>query len=164
VDELVTESARERFLSLIPRAHRNALAQLHHQGARFYGGTTPERLAAIVRAKVGERAGSGWRGEQYSRDWEAIRQLLLAEPPEWLEYRRWVIAFERLPVEEQERIKRERGEEHRRRYLENRPPTPKQLAYLRRLGYHSEVATGAEASQLIDRLLARRGRAGGQAP
>jgi hypothetical protein len=46
-----------------------------------------------------------------------------------------------------------RGARYREEWMATQPPTERQLAYLRRLGWTGPVVSKAEASQLIDERL-----------
>lgn len=74
-----------------------------------------------------------------------------------LAYAEAVITWERLPYDERQRQKQERGQHFRQQYMAAQPVTDKQLRCLQSLGYAGETpANRAHASALIDGLLGAR--------
>ncbi|GIW28076.1 MAG: hypothetical protein KatS3mg070_1439 [Meiothermus sp.] len=67
---------------------------------------------------------------------------------------RWALWWESLSPEEKRRFREGRAEEAIERWMEQNPPTDRQLAYLNRLGYRGPTpANRLEASRLIDELV-----------
>jgi len=67
---------------------------------------------------------------------------------------RWALWWESLSPEEKRRFREERAEEAIARWMEQNPPTEKQMAYLNRLGYRGPApANRLEASRLIGELV-----------
>lgn len=62
-----------------------------------------------------------------------------------------VIDREALSSEEKEKLRAERGEHYRRESLRAKPPTPKQVSYLRVLKCETTPRNMLEASELIER-------------
>jgi hypothetical protein len=93
-----------------------------------------------------------WSTPEEREQWRRVLDILNAKPPEWRPYCEWVMAWERLPEAKRERMKRDRGAEHRVRWMRTQPATSKQIDYLRALGHSGEVPDRATASELIDRL------------
>jgi hypothetical protein len=120
------------------------------------GVTSPaEVVARVERAYLQrEQQGVRYRDLAYQQRARWVLDGLSAFPAEALALAEWCIAWEATPPGERERLKAERGEEHRRAWLEGQPATPKQLAYLAALGHRGPVASRAEASRLIDRYKA----------
>jgi hypothetical protein len=95
-----------------------------------------------------------WEGRD-DRHRDATRAALdamAAHPDELAPFIGHCADWERLPGPERERLKAQRGDEHRRRWLEEEPATPKQRDYLRGLGYTGAIRSKAHASQLVDEL------------
>lgn len=67
-----------------------------------------------------------------------------------LDYASWAVWWESLSEPEKRRIRAEK-------WMAKQPATDKQLKYLRALGYHGEIESKLDASELIDKLL--KGRA-----
>ena len=88
---------------------------------------------------------------------EAAQTLSLLshlDPEALLAGARWALWWESLSPEEKRRFREERAEEAIERWMEQNPPTEKQMAYLNRLGYRGpEPANRLEASRLIDELV-----------
>ncbi|AWR86674.1 hypothetical protein [Meiothermus taiwanensis] len=67
---------------------------------------------------------------------------------------RWALWWESLSPEEKQQLREGRAEEAIERWMEQNPPTDRQLAYLNRLGYRGPTpANRLEASRLIDELM-----------
>jgi hypothetical protein len=67
---------------------------------------------------------------------------------------RWALWWESLSPEEKQQLREGRAEEAIERWMEQNPPTDRQLAYLNRLGYRGPTpANRLEASRLIDELV-----------
>jgi hypothetical protein len=150
-----TPGPREAFLALFDGdlvSRRNPLAQFHHQAVRNFGAKSPSEIAVIARAAVRKRAVNVWSTPEEREQWRQVLHILNAKPPEWRPYCEWILEWERLPEAERERAKRDRGAEHRVRWMRTQPATAKQIDYLRALGYTGEIASKGHASELIDQL------------
>jgi hypothetical protein len=77
---------------------------------------------------------------------------LSAYPDEALALAGWAVEYEALPPAERERLKLERGADHRRDWMSRQEPTPKQLAYIRALGFTGRVESRQHAADLIESL------------
>ena len=88
---------------------------------------------------------------------EAAQTLLLLshlDPEALLAGARWALWWESLSPEEKRRFREGRAEEAIARWMEENPPTEKQLRYLASLGYRGPApANRLEASRLIDELV-----------
>lgn len=117
--------------------------------ARRMGNTSATATLRYFRRKIMERP-----------ELDHVITAMDADPEGVLRYAEAVIAEERLPVEERERLRRERSKPFAQAHMATKLPTDKQLAYLQRLGYRGpEPEDRLAASQLIDRLFQQRGRA-----
>jgi hypothetical protein len=94
-----------------------------------------------------------WCRDQPERREKILSVIRTLEQPEARECARWYTHYERLSPEAKARLKEQRAEEGRRAWMSTQPPTDKQLAYLRSLGYAGEVPDRLRASELIDRLV-----------
>lgn len=138
---------RELFLSYFPPEYRSTAANCLLEAVR-QGCTTPQ--------EVMDHALSAAYRRIYGSEAFTLLLLLAEEDPEaLLAGARWALWWESLPFDERQRIKRERSEEALSRWMEEQPPTEKQLSYLRILGHTGEVANRLEASRLIERLKGR---------
>ena len=88
---------------------------------------------------------------------EAAQTLSLLshlDPEALLAGARWALWWESLSPEEKRRFREGRAEEAIARWMEENPPTEKQLRYLASLGYRGPApANRLEASRLIDELV-----------
>jgi len=88
---------------------------------------------------------------------EAAQTLFLLsdlDPEALLAGARWALWWESLSPEEKRRFREGRAEEAIARWMEENPPTEKQLRYLASLGYRGPApANRLEASRLIDELV-----------
>ena len=154
-----SDSSRE-FLELFPQNQRSLTANMFCSAVRL-GARTVDAVLAAVRADVesrlrsARRYGDGARIRQFS----AFRDYLDTESASARAYARWTLGWESLSIAQKDEIKTQRGAEHRQRWMQSQPPTDRQIAYLRALGWTADVSSKAKASELIDRLRSRRGGA-----
>lgn len=139
---------RGLFLSYFPPEYRSTAANCLLEAVRRGCTTPPEVVDHALSAAYRRIYGS-----------EAFTLLLLlaeVDPKALLAGARWALWWESLPFDERQRLKRERSEEAVTRWMEEQPPTEKQLSYLRILGHTGEVANRLEASRLIEQLKGRK--------
>ena len=148
----VSDSSRILLDSFAER-ERSLVANIFCHAARA-GAQTPAAVLAAVRSDVEHRI----RSAPYQRD-QMVRLRNLLDTDDAQAFARWVLTWEALSFAEKDRIKQQRGAEHRQRWMATQPPTERQVKYLRVLGYQGEVESKAQASELIDRLLRSRGGA-----
>jgi hypothetical protein len=151
------ESSEREWLELFPGSRRSQVATWFHGGVRAGISHAPDLLTHVsMTAK--RMLGFPWWD---SGDREHFLGVLSALEPPYrecaLRYAAHVVAYERLPLEERERIKDARTARFRQEWIEHQPPTDKQLAFLRSLGCSEIPASRAETSRWID---ARKGGAG----
>jgi hypothetical protein len=152
--EATTGGPGKAFLDHFPDHARSwAMSQFLDQ-IRTGGPTTPAGVATAVAERARAQADEAERRRQWTdvatwsslfhavRGYRAQAEALAGAALEW----------EALPPAERARQKAARAEAGRRAWMAGQPPTEKQLAFLRALGYCGPVANRAEASQLIDRL------------
>lgn len=148
------------LMDLLPQKERGTLAQRFYDAVRR-GIGEPEAVVTDVHAQLRERLAAAvrWR-HQYPHEssFAAVRQcdtwitLLREHPAETRAFAEYVLAREQLPRAEREAEKRGRAVVYQQQAMAAQPPTVKQLAYLRALGWQDGAASKAEASALIDRL------------
>ncbi len=118
-----------------------------HAGAWTARGVRDAVLLALG-ARL-QRAFRHGRGGDYARD-AAILRVLHDQGGAALAFAAWALARAALPREERERRKQGRAREHIAAWMDHQPPTDKQVAYLRRMGYAGPIDSTAHASALID--------------
>jgi len=151
---------RETFLALFPTPKRGTIANWFLYPVRAQGAQTPRVVLAFVVTMLRDRIA---RARQYGYDLngaDAQLAIILAHEPEALGFAAWALAWEALPEAERETIKQGQRQEHKTAWMTEHPPSDRQIAYLRSLGYAGEPpATMAEASEAIDRMVSARGKA-----
>ena len=137
--------ARLTFLSHFPLEQRSTANNFLLQAVRA-GCNEPNQV-------VGYALETAYR----RRHLEAAQTLLLLshlDPEALLAGARWALWWESLSPEEKRRFREGRAEEAIARWMEENPPTEKQLRYLASLGYRGPApANRLEASRLIDELV-----------
>ena len=137
---------RGLFLSHFPPEYRSTAANCLLEAVRRGCTTPPEVVDHALSAAYRRIYGS-----------EAFTLLLLLaeeDPKALLAGARWALWWESLSPEEKQQLREGRAEEAIERWMEQNPPTDRQLAYLNRLGYRGPTpADRLEASRLIDELV-----------
>lgn len=136
-----------RFLNHFEPRQRGHIANLFL--APVSGGMTePHRVVSAIRQDLLAQAVKckRWGNPETARRNEQIVSLIDTHFDEALDYARYSLWWEGLSAEEQRRIKAER-------WMAQQPATEKQSKYLRSLGYHGEIESKLQASELIDKLL-----------
>jgi hypothetical protein len=150
---LCDDPRRTTFLDLVPESLRSQTSNVVLARIRA-GAATPTATYYDAIEKLRDRLG-GWGAEDPNV--RAILGLLVRHRAEAIGYCGWALDWEQLSPAQKDRLRASRGEEYRKAYQEGEPPTEKQRAYLRRLGYQGEPRSKRHASELIDQQL--RGRA-----
>jgi hypothetical protein len=121
------------------------------------GGTTPAGVVARVQQTAERlvRDAAAW-GNTHAREGHPPLQPLLdalaTDPEGAAALAEWAIAWERLSPEEKARIQKEQGAYYRRQAMARQPATPRQIEFIRALGWRGPVESKAHAGDLIDRL------------
>jgi hypothetical protein len=134
------------FLELWSAARRSLIVNQFcfavRGGARDVGAV----LEAIER-DAEKRIASGYEPQE-----ESQKILLMAlDTDEARKFAEHILWRESLPYEERHRLKEQAAQGYRQNWMEQKPPTPKQLKYLEALACHVIPSSMAEASQLIDK-------------
>jgi hypothetical protein len=116
------------------------------------GCKTPPAVVEWVRTdatfRVKERGYDPVQGQE--------KLLSVVDEPEALEFARFIIKRENLPMIDRQKEKEERSEFFRREYMKTQEPTDKQLTYLSGLGCDVKPQNRLEASDLIDEYESRK--------
>jgi hypothetical protein len=147
------------LMDLLPQQERSTVANLFYRAVRA-GVTDPSHVVEDVYGQLRERQ---WEMRRQTRDglsWAIQRsvvqerwmQVLREHREDAVAFARYVIAREQLPRGEREAEKAVRAVQYQQAAMAEQPPTAKQLAYLRSLGWPDGASSKAEASALIDRL------------
>jgi len=151
---------RETFLALFPTPKRGTIANWFLYPVRAQGATTPHAVLTCVVAMLCDRRD---RAHRYGYDLngaDVMLDIITGHEREALGYAAWALAWEALPEDERDAIKQSQRQEHKDAWMADNPPSDRQIAYLRSLGYAgTPPATMHEASEAIDRLLSARGKA-----
>jgi len=118
------------------------------------GLTEPAAIVAAAKAELDRRIANARRYGDHDglRKFSELYAVISENREEALALAAWAVEWESLPRAEREKAKAERAEEGRRAWMDTQPPTEKQIAYLRSLGFEGEVRSRLEASQRIDEL------------
>jgi len=155
------------LMDLFPQEQRSTVAQYFYRAAR-HGTQTPDAIYYEVLGQIWQRRSTALRDAEHPATWQPERARfeaatlgvlyaqIAAHPAEGKAFAAYVLWREALPPEARSREKSLRYVTARNAARESEPPTAKQVAYLRALGYTAEVETKAAASSLIDRLVRRR--------
>jgi anti-sigma factor RsiW len=144
-DLFSADEASEAFLDRLPDNFRGAFKNMALLSGPRVGVTSPEQIAAAVRAVYARRSDAGAVAVVAAMDDypDELRQFLVS-----------ILDHDRQP-EEVRRARKALGREQGvRRWMQGRPVSPNQGYFLReRLGYSGPAPSSmAEASALIERL------------
>lgn len=149
------------FLRQFPSTHTGAVANVFCECFRDGNRDVVSLLVAVKRWAVAHDAEGGrftkeyQASESYANGAKAYRRLVSAVETEEAErFAAFIIWRESLSREEKRRLKEEAEAENRETYIRvamsEKPPTEKQLAYLKRLNVSTVPRTRLEASELIE--------------
>ena len=135
------------FLNHFEPRQRGHIANIFLAPVR-QGVIEPHRIVSAVRHELLQQAVKckRWGNVETVQRNEHIVTMIDTHFDEAVDYARWAIWWESLSYPEKQRIKAER-------WMAQQPATEKQTKYLRALGYHGEIESKLQASELIDRLL-----------
>ncbi len=153
--------ADRAFLDLFPANRRSHVANLFLDPVRR-GIATPTQVYGAVYAELRRRLeGPRWHGYDDTND-RLIFDTLRGNYDAAVAYAGWCVAYEQLPPEEKKRRKQASTAEGIGLWQEQQPPTEKQIAYIRALGYTGPIENRRHASSVID-VYKRGGRVEGAA-
>lgn len=135
------------FLNHFEPRKRATVANLFLYAVRR-GITFPHRIVSAVRHDLLVGA-IRWGNHDGKERNEHIVTVIDAYPDEAFDYAKWAVWWESLSYAEKQRIKAEK-------WMAQQPATDKQTKYLRALGYHGDIESKLQASEMIDKLLKER--------
>ena len=152
---LTYDDPRRNILEHLPERERSLFANQFHYAIRA-GAPTVEAVKARVEREYLHREEQHQKFRDTIRAEQARRALsvLVGCPGEVADFIAWCFEYEALPRDQRKRLKDSRGEQHRRVYLDQQPPTEAQIRYCRALGWTGLVESKADASRIIDSLKA----------
>jgi hypothetical protein len=155
------------LLPYVPQRQRGPLMNLFLEPVRRGITTDPDVIVTYVIATLREdiqRRGT-WN---FSSDLTPLHQTLLAvqgHPTEARALAAEAVAYERMPERDRAKLRASRRNDMLRQYVAtkptsmlSKPPSEKQLEYLRKLGVATAPANRWDASQLIDAALRKGAR------
>jgi hypothetical protein len=149
---------RDLFLAHFPVAKRGPIANWFLRPIREHGAHNPHVVVAGVLALLQTRLEQPWASHQARSDAELAQSVIRAHRDDALQCATYYIAYERLPDDAKAALKRDQRAAGQHAWMAEKPPTAKQIGYLRTLGYaEAPPPSMLQASELIDRLLADRG-------
>lgn len=134
------------FLEAFPVARRSLIANQFHCAVRGGATTVDAVIREVKRDAISRMTFAG--GERWTTQRELLRLL---ETDTAGAFAKTVIAHEALPPEEKLQLQAQRSEAYRREYLKAKPPTQKQLEFLKTLGCFTTPSSRLHASELIER-------------
>lgn len=138
------------FLHHFDQPRRSLIANMFCSAIRS-GAKTVGAVICSVRGDAQRRLLTGDAEQQTTQ-----RLLLsLLDGQEALAFAQRALEWEKLSFDEKDLIKRARGEEYRRGSMRAKPPTQKQIEYLRSLGCHTTPSHRQHASELIEQYKTR---------
>lgn len=154
------EQARQLYLDTIPEHRRSFIANifLHAIRGGWYPYPSqqcgPTTSVTQVQGRLHIDLDRRIRDQHIEADRRELLESVLDDLYEPLteRYIRYCIEYERLPVEEKSHLKTQRRMGAMREGMRERPPSEKQLDFLRALGCTETPLDMAHASELIDAL------------
>lgn len=150
----LNQEARDTFLAYFPEGKRSAVANWLLQPIRELHADTPALVITLTIGRLNKMIADRWATEERRQELRHALAMIAQHRDEARACADYYLAYASLPEDERERVKQRQRDTHR----VERPPTDRQLDYLRILGYTgTQPTTLHAASEAIERLLARRG-------
>jgi hypothetical protein len=147
------DDPRRAWLAEQPQKRQSTVANDFLHAIRGHAARLPQEVLAYARQAAVHRSCSQWNTPQERAYWQQVaREIREEKRAAALAFAEWCLAYESLDPEAKRQLKAGRGEQYRVRWMAAQPPSEKQIAYLRALGYQGEVQSKAHASELIDSL------------
>ncbi|MDP3702949.1 MAG: hypothetical protein Q8R78_00955 [Candidatus Omnitrophota bacterium] len=156
------ETARDAFLTRIAEHYRGMACNLFLAPVREDGLWRADLvLMATVRAVRSRTLRAASPASQAEDNLRALWQAIQDDAEGALATAEWAVAYVLLPAGMKEARKAAQQEKGRHYSMQGKPPTEKQVAYLRRQGYTGAIEDRLHASQLIDAMMAEQKEARG---
>lgn len=146
------DQARQSFLSKIPQSYQGHTCNLFLAPVRERGLWRADLVLDAVKADVKQR-GHQAKAHDNQQTYQNLMTLwghLTGDPDGALILAEWAVAYELLPKERKQERKDQRDEAGKQAAMRGKPPTEKQVDYLRKHGYTGEIPDRWQASVLID--------------
>lgn len=151
----LNQEARDTFLAHFPENKRGTVANWLLQPIREFHADTPALVLTLTIGRINKMLADSWATEERRQELRHALSVIAQHRDEALACADYYLSYASLPEDERQKVK----QRQRDTYRAERPPTDRQLDYLRILGYiGTPPATLHEASEAIERLLAGRGR------
>lgn len=138
------EKVKEEYLAQWPANERSGIMNQYLAVIREDGADTPDRLLRWLTTAVTKRI---TRGDDSPKQKRLLDSLTSEDAWYMAQYCLW---WESLDYEEKQRIKRARGTDYAKQAMAGKPPTERQLKYLKALGCADIPISSAQASEWID--------------
>lgn len=148
-----TTTDRRAFLAFFPDHEKSHLTNIFLQAVRA-GAADVDAVYVAVEVDLRERlrAAALHRDKDSHEKIDTYLYYFEHFPESACDFADWALAWERLTPAEKARERAAKAAPHVREHMAGQPPTERQLAYLRSLGWRGEVASKAHASELITAL------------
>ena len=151
----------KRFLQHFPAEHRGAIGDRFYRAVRglfdpFQDPPAADQATVVAICSAVFRDAKEMLSHTPDGDrgvnWRQVLLWLRDDKPAALDYANYVFARELAPADVQEASREEEERQGKIAYMSRFPPTEKQVAVLRKLGYDGEIESKGHASQLIEEL------------
>jgi hypothetical protein len=140
------------FLARFPSLQRGPLGNLFYSVVR-QGVTDPDEIVRRVLSDAERQIRTPYVPEEKKEVLRTMATALLYDRASVDAFIRYVLHRENLSLEDRQKLKAAKGQEHVRRHMEGLPPTEAQLRFLTSLGYDGPLPKNRlEASDLISQL------------
>lgn len=160
---IAMQRKRDTFLQLLKDAgldpKKNGSVVNEFLGVVRSGKTDANIICRKVYAYALERLRDS-RSDDDMVKWHTLVEVMKANYDASLDMAEWAVWWEALPDKERQKIKSGNRETFMLGWMENQPPTDKQIEYLTALGCKEIPETRLEASNLIEVYKSRRDRKG----
>ncbi len=146
-------SGTKKFLDYFGRYERSEIKGRFLRAVREGASTCAEVVESVTEVcSCQQESAKRRRNGSDSEKLERLAEALIAHPDDALALAENALWSESLPPDERRRQKEERSVPYRLAYMAGEPPTDKQIAYLRSLGYVGKVASKLDAKHLIQEI------------
>ena len=137
------------LLDYFPQNYRGPASNVILEALR-HGCVTVNQVDSAIRLELGRR-----RVRQLGAVFEIYAELIIS--PNWTDLLREAVEYytewEKKTLPEKAKIKKQRGSMWVEMYMKEKPPTEKQLAFLKKNGVEVIPSNRLDASQMIDQII-----------